>query len=65
MKMRQNRRKSKIRYLEKEDMELCQAPTIKPRQIECSWIYRLVSGQSNERLLRKRDLPMKDDDFKE
>ena len=60
-------------YLEKGVLELHRAATIKPRKIECSvfflldhngqaQVYRLVSGQLDERLWRKRDFPMKDDD---
>ena len=53
-------------------LELCRAATTKPWQIEHSvffrpdhngqtWIYRLVSGSSDFRLLRKRDFPTEDD----
>ena len=55
-------------------IELCQAATIKPRQIECSGffvvdhngqtrVYRLVSGQPDEQLWRQCDFPIKDDDL--
>ena len=73
MKIRKNRRKSQFRYLEKGALELHRAATTKPRQIERSGfflldhngqtrVYRLVPGQPDERLWRKRDFPMKDDD---
>ena len=67
----ENLQKSQIRYLEKGVLELCRAATIKPRQIERSCfllldhngqtrIYRLVSGQPDERLWRKHYFAMKD-----
>ena len=60
--------------LEKCALELFWTATIKPRQIERSglfllnhngqtWIYRLVSGQSDVRLWRNRDFPTEDDDL--
>ena len=58
--------------LKKCALELCWTATIKPRQIERSgfclldhngqtWIYRLVSGQSDVRLWRNCDFPIEDD----
>ena len=58
--------------LENCGLEVCRTATIKPRKIERSgfflldhngqtWIYRLVSGQSDGRLWRNRDFPTKDD----
>ena len=60
-------------FFEKCVLELCRTAMFKPRQIESSvfflldhngqtQIYRLVSGQPDEHLLRKGDFPMKDDD---
>ena len=61
-------------FFEKCVLELCRITMIKPRQIECSglllldhngqtWIYRLVSGQSDAWLWRNRDFPTEDDDL--
>ena len=61
-------------FFEKCVLELCRTAMIKPRQIECSglflldhngqtWIYRLVSGQSDAWLWRNRDFPTEDDDL--
>ena len=72
MKIGKNRRKSQIRYLDKGVLEFCRAATIKPRRTERSgfilldhngqtWIYRVVSGQSDAWLWRNRDFPTEDD----
>ena len=73
MKIRQNRRKSQFRYLEKGALELYRAATTKPRQIERSGfflldhngqtrVYRLVLSPADVRLWRKRDSKMEEDD---
>ena len=72
MKIRQNRRKSHFRYLEKGALKLCRAVMTKPKKIDRSVfflldnngqnrVYRLVSGRADVPLRRKRDSPMEND----
>ena len=69
MKIQKNRWKSKFCYLEIGALELRWSAMTKLRQIGCSGlflldhngqtrVYRLVSSQPNERLWRKRKIPM-------
>ena len=73
IKIRQKRRKSHFRYLEKGALELYRAAKTKQRQIECSVfflldhngqtrVYRLVLSPPDVRLRRKRDSKMEEDD---